>query len=168
MERKNSQKLSTNKCSPKERKLIRSVSDLVQVKFSAMKFKKHSRTRVAKKEMAKDWHNTYLEMCARAHMLEDALDKASKNDLKVRPVNRFAKDIEEENMKESRKKHRTKGAETGSFFSIHSIESACTMEMEEKLSNNSLEDEKRVETNEIFTDVKILLKKIKISKTEII
>ena len=75
-------------------------------------------------------------------MLEDALDKASKNDLKVKPVNRFAKDIEEENMKESRKKHRTKGAETGSFFSIHSVESACTMEMEEKLSNNSMEDAK--------------------------
>ena len=109
--------------------------------------------------MAKDWNKTCAEMCARAHMLEDALDKASKNDLRVKPVNRFAKDIEEENMKESRKKHRTKGAETGSFFSIHSIESACTMEMEEKLSNNSLEDEKRVETNEILTEVKILLKR---------
>ena len=96
-------------------------------------------------------------------MLEDALDKASKNDLTVKPVNRFAKDIEEENMK-SRKKHRTKGAETGSFFSIHSIESACTMEMEEKLSNNSLEDEKRVETNEIFTYVKILLKRRNLAK----
>ena len=63
-ERENSQKLSFKKYSPNERKFIRSVSDLGQVKFSAMKFKKHSRTRVAKKEMAKDWHNTYLEMFA--------------------------------------------------------------------------------------------------------
>ena len=75
-------------------------------------------------------------------MLEDVLDKASKNDLKVKPVHRFAKDIEGENLKNSWKKNKTQGAESGSFFSLYSVERACTMEMEEKLSNSSMEDAK--------------------------
>ena len=152
-DRRNSQNHQHMKAKPRDRKLIRSLSDLGQVKFTAMKLKKHSQKDVAKKEMAKDWTKSYDMMCQRAQMLELAIETAEKDDLAVKPVNIFNTDTAGEKRKE-RKKNKTQGAETGSFFSIHSVSSIGTVNFEENVSNTSLEDEKDEERIEKIKETK--------------
>ena len=104
--------------------------------------------------MAKDWTKSYDMMCQRAQMLNLAIETAEKDDLSVKPVNMFNTDIAGEKMKQSRKKNKTQGSETGSFFSIHSVSSIETVNFEENVSNTSLEDEKDEERIEKIKETK--------------
>ena len=103
-DRKKIQPVECKKVKPSERKLIRSLSDLGQVQFAAIQFKKPSKKAVAKKEMAKDWTKSYDKMCKRAQMLNLAIETAEKDDLSVKPVNMFNTDIAGEKRKPKEQK----------------------------------------------------------------
>ena len=141
-----SQTIQIRKYAPHERKLNRSISDLGQVKISAMKFKKQTqKSGVPKKDMMRDWSKIYEEMCERAQKLDSAIEQATKDEMQVRPVNRFSTTDPPDHTDNKCSRAKRDSEYNGSFFSINSTGTSGQTGSAETLSLYSLDGEREIQ-----------------------
>ena len=120
------------KSSSEPRNSIGTLSDLGFVQLASVKFRGKEKRKYSsdkklkkKKNLIKDWQQSYDEMCDRAQKLDLAIKMAEIEEMEIRPVNQFNADLEKN------EKWRHKMIDRGSFYSLHSSASSDTCVLED-------------------------------------
>ena len=122
------------KSSSEPRNSIGTLSDLGFVQLASVKFRGKEKRKYSsdkklkkKKDLIKDWQQSYDEMCDRAQKLDLAIKMAEIEEMEIRPVNQFNADLEKN------EKWRHKMIAGGSFYSLQSADSSDTHVLEDIL-----------------------------------
>ena len=106
----------------KEKKLVRSMSDVGLAKITSLKLRRKSTVESKnRKSLIKDWKRTYEDMCSRAQKLDLAIKIAQTEELEVKPVNSFLNKSQDD-----KTRWQAKMATEGSFYSLQSVTSSDT------------------------------------------